>query len=150
MAAPACKLVPPLTKMDGNRGHPMWSQGDADTQGGTANIQQGLPPASINPITVQGEEGNWNEDQEAPALVNRKKHAKLNLAKANAHVPSAIAPPLEDPNNTHILLLSNTTSHIAPMFVQVTTAHMLKQQASVQGFCTVASKAQNHKDSRMP
>ena len=98
----------------------MQSQGDADAQGGTANVQPGSPPTSVNPITVQGEEGNWNEDQEVPAPVDSKKHTKLNLAKANACIPSAISPPPEDPNNTHIPLLSNTTSCIAPMFMQVT------------------------------
>ena len=58
--------------------------------------------------------------------------------------PPNIIPPL--PTQTP----RGQAGQIAPTFVQVTIAQMLKQQDSVKGFRVVASKAQNRKESGMP
>ena len=70
--------------------------------------------------------------------VNRKRKAKDNREKANAKVPGAAPAP------------TKPASRIAPTFVQVTTAQMLRQQDAAKGFRVAASKAQHRKESGMP
>lgn len=71
--------------------------------------------------------------------VNWKTKAKRNLATTNAKVPGAAQ-----------AAAPQSASHIAPTFVQVTTAHMLKQQNEAKGFHITTSKAQNRKETGMP
>ena len=65
------------------------------------------------------------------------------MAIANAKVPGAPTP--SAPVNA-----TQPSSRIAPTFVQVTTAQMLRRQDEAKGFHVATSKAQNRKESGMP
>ena len=72
---------------------------------------------------------------------------RVKVAEANAHVPGYVPPPVSTYGG-HIPLC--TTSRIAPTFVRITTAQVVQQQLVVQGFRTVASKAQHRKVTGVP
>ena len=75
------------------------------------------------------------------AKSNRKLRAKKNVAIANAQVPGAAPAPKT---------VTQSSSRIAPTFVQVTTAQMLRRQDEAKGFRVATSKAQNRKETGMP
>ena len=95
-------------------------------------------------ITIHEEGGETRVPvkQSAPhAKSNRKSRAKKNVAVANAQVPGAAPAPST---------VTQTSSRIAPTFVQVTTAQMLRRQDEAKGFRVATSKAQNRKETGMP
>ena len=139
---PPPSSIPPLptSTTRGPEGHqkpyPKPSSG-----GGNSGGPSGSPQGEDNPIATHEEGGETRESEDQPdtrAKVNRKRKAKDNKEKANAKIPGAAPPP------------AKPASRIAPTFVQVTTAHMLKQQDAAKGFRVAASKAQNRKESGMP
>ena len=73
---------------------------------------------------------------------------RAKVREANACILGAAAPTSDDPSNGHILL--HSTTHIKPMFVQVTMAIMMAQQDKAQGFQVAVSKAQYYKASGTP
>ena len=76
-----------------------------------------------------------------PVKSNRKSRAKKNMVIANAKVPRAAPAPVT---------ATQSSSRIAPTFVQVTTVQMLRQQNEAKGFRIATSKAQNRKETGMP
>ena len=109
----------------------------------SSDVQSGSAATNLNPITVheEGGETRASVEQSGPsAKSNRKSRAKKNAAIANAKVPGAPPPPAP----------AQPSSRIAPTFVQVTTAQMLRRQDEAKGFRVATSKAQNRKESGMP
>ena len=111
----------------------------------SSDVHGGLAPTNLNPITAHEECGETRspEDQnEPPTKSNRRSRAKKNVAIANAKVPGAAPSPATT--------AQPPPSRIAPTFVQVTTAQMLRQQDEAKGFHIATSKAQNRKETGMP
>ena len=111
------------------------------SSGGDNSGHKGSAPADPNPIATHVEVGETRESVNQPesrSKVNRKRKAKDNREKANAKIPGTAPAP------------AKPASRIAPTFVQVTTAQMLRQQDAMKGFRVVASKAQHRKESGMP
>ena len=127
----------------GRKGSP---QGEVNGSGQpSSNVQSGSAAANLNPITAHEEGGETRapvEQSDPPAKSNRKSRARKNAAIANARVPGAAPTPA---TNT-----TQNSSRIAPTFVQVTTAQMLRRQDEAKGFRVATSKAQNRKESGMP
>ena len=114
---------------------------DNDIRRPSSDVCKDSAPANLNPIATHEESGETREsgDQlEERTKVSRKRKAKDNREKANAKVPGAAPAP------------AKPASRIAPTFVQVTTAQMLRQQDAAKGFRVAASKAQHRKESGMP
>ena len=137
------KPYPKPSSGGGNSGGPSGSPQGEDNDLGrpSPDVRNGPAPVNLNPIATHKEGGETCEsgDQSGTrAKVNRKRRAKDNKENANAKVPGAMAPPVKP------------ASRIAPTFVQVTTAQMLKQQDAAKGFRVAASKAQHRKESGMP
>ena len=110
------------------------------------DVQSGSAAVNLNPITVHEKGGETRvpvERSDPPAKSNQKSRAKKNAAIANAKVPGAPPPPA--PVNA-----TQSSSRIAPTFVQVTTAQMLRRQDEAKGFRVATSKAQNRKETGMP
>ena len=123
----------------GPRGSPQGE--DNDIRRPSPDVCKGPAPANLNPIATHEESGETRESGDQPDArpkVNRKRKAKDNREKANAKIPGAAPAP------------AKPTSRIAPTFVQVTTAQMLKQQDATKGFRVAASKAQHRKETGMP
>ena len=109
-----------------------------------SGAQGGSAATNPNPITIHEEGGETRVpvgQSVPPAKSNRKSRAKKNVAIANAQVPGAAPAPTT---------VTQSSSRIAPTFVQVTTAQMLRRQDEAKGFCVATSKAQNRKESGMP
>ena len=107
------------------------------------SVRNGPAPANLNPIATHEESGETRESGDQPeerTKVNRKRKAKNNREKANAKVPGAAPAPTP----------AKTASRIAPTFIQVTMAQMLRQQDAAKGIRVAASKAQHRKESGMP
>ena len=137
------KPYPKPSSGGGNSGGPRGSpQGeDNDISRPSPDVCKDSAPANLNPIATHEESGETRESGDQPVdrtRVNRKRKAKDNREKANTKVPGATPAP------------TKPTSRIAPTFVQVTTAQMLRQQDAVKGFRVAASKAQHRKESGMP
>ena len=127
----------------GRKGSP---QGEDNGSGRpSSNVQSGSAATNLNPITAHEEGGETCatvEQSVPPAKSNRKSRAKKNAAIANARVPGAAPTPATT--------TTQNSSRIAPTFVQVTTAQMLRRQDEAKGFHVATSKAQNRKESGMP
>ena len=137
------KPYPKPSSGGGNSGGPSGSpQGEDNDQGRPSpDVAGGLALGNLHPIATHEEGGETRESANQPETctkANRKARAKENVAKANAKVPGAVPIP------------TKPASRIAPTFVQVTTAQMLRKQDSAKGFRVVVSKAQNRKESGMP
>ena len=137
------KPYPKPSSGGSNSGGPSGSpQGeDNDISRPSPDVASGPAPGNLHPIAAHEEGGETRESVNQPeprSKANRKTRAKDKVSQANAKVPGAAPTP------------AKPTSRIAPTFVQVTTAHMLKQQDAAKGFRVAASKAQNRKDSGMP
>ena len=137
------KPYPKPSSGGSNSGGPSGSPQGEDNDLGrpSPDVHNGPVPANLNPIATHEEGGETCESGDQPdacVKVNRKWRAKDNKEKANAKIPGAVTPP------------AKPASRIAPTFVQVTTAQMLKQQDAAKGFRVAASKAQHRKESGMP
>ena len=137
------KPYPKPSSGGSNSGGPSGSPQGEDNDPGrpSPDVSGGSAPGNLHPIAAHEEGGETRESVNQPeprTKANRKARAKDNVAKANAKVPGAAPPPAKTP------------SRIAPTFVQVTTAQMLRKQDSAKGFRVAASKAQNRKESGMP
>ena len=126
----------------GRKGSPQGEDNDSGRP--SPGVQSGPTTKNPNPITIHEEGGETREpaEQSVPhAKSNRKSRAKKNVALANAQVPGAAPTPTT---------VTQTPSRIAPTFVQVTTAQMLRRQDEAKGFRVATSKAQNRKETGMP
>ena len=137
---------PKPTSRDGDSGGRKGSPQGEDNDSGrpSSGIQGGSAATYPNPITIHEEGGETRvpvEQNVPPVKSNRKSRAKKNVAIANAQVPGAAPAPTT---------ITQSSSRIAPTFVQVTTAQMLRRQDEAKGFRVATSKAQNHKESGMP
>ena len=136
------KPYPKPASGGGNSGGPSGSPQGEDNDLGrpSSDVVGGPAPENLHPIATQEKGREMRESACLPEarMKNRKARAKDNVAKANAKVPGAAPTPAKTP------------SRIAPTFIQVTTAQMLRKQDSAKGFRVAASKAQNRKESGMP
>ena len=126
----------------GRKGLPQGEDNDSGQP--SSDIQGGSASANLNPITAHKEGGEMRlpKDQgDPPVKSNWKLRAKKNTAITNAKVPRAAPAPVT---------ATQSSSCIAPTFVQVTTAQMLRQQNEAKGFRIATSKAQNRKETGMP
>ena len=101
----------------GRKGSPQGEDNDSGRP--SSDVQGGSAAVNLNPITVHEKGGETHapgEQSDPPAKSNRKSRAKKNVAIANTKVPGAA------PASTNA---AQTSSRIAPTFVQVTTAQML-------------------------
>ena len=101
----------------GRNGSPQGEDNDSGRP--SSDVHSSSAASNLNPITVHEKGGETRapvEQSDSPAKSNRKSRAKKNVAIANAKVPGAAPAP------THT---TQTSSRIAPTFVQVTTAQML-------------------------
>ena len=125
----------------GHKGSPQGEVNDASRP--SSDVQSGPAAANLEPITVHENGGETRapvEQSDPPAKSNWKSRAKKNMAIANARVPGAAPIPMN---------AMQTSSRIAPTFVQVTTAQMLRRQDEAKGFRVTTSKAQNRKETGM-
>ena len=126
----------------GRKGSPQGEDNDSGRP--SSGVQSGSAATNPNPITTHEEGGETRapaEQSAPPVKSNRKSRAKKNVAIANAQVPGAAPAPTN---------ATQTSSRIAPTFVQVTTAQMLRRQDEAKGFRVATSKAQNRKETGMP